>query len=54
MDKAINTAKNDVDVIVYVIDGSKKIKDSTLNTLNKYTKNNANVILVVISYNFFY
>ena len=47
MNKAINTAKSDVDVIVYVIDGSKKIKDSTIATLNKYTKDNSNVILVV-------
>ena len=47
MNKAINTAKKDVDVIVYVIDGSKKINDNTLSTLNKYTKDENNVILVV-------
>ena len=44
--KAITTAKSDVDVILYVIDGSKKITEKTLDNLNKYT-NNANVILVV-------
>ena len=47
MNKAINTAKKDVDVIVYVIDGTKKINQSTLDTLNKYTKDESNVILVV-------
>lgn len=47
MNKAINTAKKDVDVIVYVIDGSKKISDNTLETLNKYTKDCNNVVLVV-------
>lgn len=46
MSKAITTAKSDVDVILYVIDGSKKITEKTLDNLNKYT-NNANVILVV-------
>jgi len=47
MNKAINAAKNDVDVIVYVIDGTKKISQTTLDTLNKYTKDNDKVILVV-------
>ena len=47
MNKAISTAKKDVDVIVYVIDGTKKINQSTLDTLNKYTKDESNVILVV-------
>lgn len=46
MSKAITTAKSDVDVILYVIDGSQKITEKTLDNLNKYT-NNANVILVV-------
>lgn len=46
MSKAITTAKTDVDVILYVIDGSKKITEKTLDNLNKYT-GNANVILVV-------
>ena len=46
MSKAITTAKSDVDVILYVIDGSKKITEKTLDNLNKYT-NNANVILGV-------
>ena len=47
MNKAINTAKKDVDVIVYVIDGTKKIGQNTLDTLNKYTKDDDKVILVV-------
>lgn len=47
MDKAITTATKDVDVIVYVIDGSKRITEQTIETLNKYTKNSSNVILVV-------
>lgn len=47
MNKAINTAKKDVDVLVYVIDGTKKINDKTLETLNKYTKDVKNIILVV-------
>jgi len=47
MNKAITTAKKDVDVIVYVIDGTKKISQNTLDTLNKYTKDENNVILVV-------
>lgn len=47
MDKAITTATKDVDVIVYVIDGSKRITEQTIETLNKYTKTASNVILVV-------
>ena len=47
MDKAISTAKTDVDVILYVIDGTKKITDQTIEILNKYTKNAQNIILVV-------
>ena len=47
MNKAINSAKNDVDILVYVIDGSKKISSNVIDTLNKYTKNIDNVILVV-------
>lgn len=46
MSKAISTAKSDVDLILYVIDGTKKITEHTIETLNKYTKG-ANVILVV-------
>lgn len=47
MNKAINTAKKDVDVLLYVIDGSKRITDNVIETLNKYTKDISNVILVV-------
>ena len=47
MDKAITTATKDVDVIVYVIDGSKRITEQTIDTLNKYTKSASNVILLV-------
>lgn len=47
MSKAIITAKKDVDVLLYVIDGTKKINDYTLSTLNKYTKDVKNIILVV-------
>lgn len=47
MNKAINVAKDDVDVILFVIDGTKKIGDNVIETLNKYTKNSENVILVV-------
>lgn len=47
MNKAINVAKDDVDVVLFVIDGTKKINDNVIDTLNKYTKNIDNVILVV-------
>jgi len=47
MNKAINTAKEDVDVLLYVIDGTKKINEQTIDVLNKYTKNIENIILVV-------
>lgn len=47
MNRAITTAKKDVDVLVYVIDGTKKINEKTLETLNKYTKDVENIILVV-------
>lgn len=46
MSKAISVAKSDVDMILYVIDGTKKITEHTIETFNKYTKG-ANVILVV-------
>ena len=46
MSKAISTAKSDVDVILYVIDGTKKITEHTIENLNKYTSG-ARVILVV-------
>ncbi|MCI5497423.1 MAG: GTPase Era [Firmicutes bacterium] len=46
MSKAINTAKTDVDTILYVIDATKKITDKTIENLNKYSQN-ANVVLVV-------
>lgn len=47
MNKAITTAKKDVDVLVYVIDGTKKINQHSIDTLNKYTKDVKNIILVV-------
>lgn len=47
MNKAINVANDDVDVVLFVIDGTKKINDTVIETLNKYTKNIDNVILVV-------
>lgn len=47
MDKAIVTAKEDVDVLLFVIDGKKKITDNVIETLNKYTKNIKNIVLVV-------
>lgn len=47
MNKAIINAKQDVDVILYVIDGTKRITDQTIEVLNKYTKNTENIILVV-------
>lgn len=47
MDKSINTAKKDVDIVLFVIDGTKKITDKSLETLNKYTQGIDNVILVV-------
>ena len=47
MNKAISTAKQDVDILLYVIDGTKKINVHTINTLNKATKGIDNVILVV-------
>lgn len=47
MEKAIITAKEDVDILLFVIDGKKKITDNVIDTLNKYTKNIKNIILVV-------
>lgn len=47
MNKSISNAKEDVDILLYVIDGTKKITDNTIDTLNKYTKGVENVILVV-------
>ncbi len=47
MNKVINVAKDDVDVVLFVIDGTKKIGDNVIDTLNKYTKGIDNVILVV-------
>lgn len=47
MNKSILVAKSDVDVVLYVIDGSKSITKSTIEILNKYTKNIQNIILVV-------
>ena len=47
MNKAINAAKEDVDVLLYVIDGTKKITEQIIDNLNKYTKGIENIILVV-------
>ena len=47
MNKSILVAKSDVDVVLYVIDGSKSITKNTIEILNKYTKNIQNIILVV-------
>ena len=47
MNKSILVAKSDVDVVLYVIDGSKSITENTIEILNKYTKNIQNIILVV-------
>ena len=47
MNKSILVAKSDVDVVMYVIDGSKSITKNTIEILNKYTKNIQNIILVV-------
>jgi len=47
MNKAITTASKDVDVIVYVLDATKKFSDNVIDTLNKHTKHAKNVILVV-------
>lgn len=47
MNKAINKAKEDVDVLLYVIDGTKKITDKTIELLNKYSEGLDNIILVV-------
>lgn len=46
MSKAISSARSDVDVIMYVLDGTKKITDTTIENLNKYTQG-AKVILVI-------
>lgn len=46
MSKAISSARSDVDVIMYVLDGTKKITDKTIENLNKYTQG-AKVILVI-------
>ena len=47
MNKAITNAKEDVDILLFVIDGTKKITDNVIETLNKYTKGIDKVILVV-------
>ena len=47
MNKSISNAKEDVDILLYVIDGTKKITDNVIETLNKHTKGVENVILVV-------
>ena len=47
MNKAILTAKEDVDVLLFVIDGTKRITDNLIDTLNKYSKDIKNIILVV-------
>ncbi len=47
MNKAISVAKDTVDVVLFVIDGTKRITDNVLDTLNKYTRGIDNVILVV-------
>ena len=47
MNKSINSAKQDVDLLLYVIDGTKKITQQTIDTLNKYTKDIENIVLVV-------
>ncbi|MGN0961829.1 MAG: GTPase Era [Christensenellales bacterium] len=47
MNKAISSAKQDVDVLLYVIDGTKKVTNNIIETLNKYTKDIKNIILVV-------
>ncbi len=47
MEKAINSAKNDVDVLLYVIDGTKKINTNVIDNLNKYSQGIKNIILIV-------
>lgn len=47
MAKAINSASRDVDVLLYVLDGSKKFSEKTLEILNEYTQTIKNVVLVV-------
>lgn len=47
MSKAINSASRDVDVLLYVLDGSKKFSEKTLEILNEYTQTIKNVVLVV-------
>ena len=47
MNKSISNAKEDVDILLYVIDGTKKITDNVIETLNTHTKGVENVILVV-------
>ena len=48
MNRAIQSAKNDVDILLYVIDGTKKITDNVIDTLNKYTKDIKNIILFIL------
>ena len=47
MNKAIFSAKEDVDLLLFVIDGTKKITEQVIDTLNKYTKDIKNIVLVV-------
>ena len=47
MSKAIVKAKEDVDVLLFVIDGTKKINDKTIEVMNKYSQGIDNIILVV-------
>ena len=47
MEKSINNAKKDVEVIVLVLDGSKRIGDNEFNFVKSYENNQSDVILVI-------
>ena len=47
MEKSINEAKKDVDVIVLVLDGSKRIGENEFNFVKSFEKSPSDVILVI-------
>jgi len=47
MEKSINNAKKDVEVIVLVLDGSKRIGDNEFNFVKSYENSQSDVILVI-------
>lgn len=47
MEKSVNVAKNGVDVILVVLDGTKRIKDDDIAFIESFKNSNANVLVLV-------